>query len=95
MPLGAGFLIGPVIGGALHGPNARYREPLLFGAGMLAAGAACIGLSLKLTPTAKKPKLVTVEGVGNEDKKSIGPARGITSVLGRFDWGSRMRLYTA
>ena len=42
-PLGLGFLIGPVVGGALHELNDRYLEPLLFSVGMIVLGA-CFAL---------------------------------------------------
>ena len=48
-PLGVGFLIGPVLGGALHDVRARYMEPLIFGALMLTTASGCVLLSLRCT----------------------------------------------
>jgi len=56
--LGIGFLIGPVLAGALHGVRSRYREPLLFASALLVAAAALTRTSVWSfrTPTVAKPK---------------------------------------
>ena len=58
--LGVGFLLGPIIAGGLHGMRNAYREPLLFGALMLAAAAAASVVSLRRTPPPRQSRPLRV-----------------------------------